>query len=99
MKTFLIIAPNDETYFETVKEAFHRLGQYNMTLRQDKCIFMAVVYMECMVDKHGIYPTNERIAAILDSPRPANVEELKAYLALLNCYGSFMRNLRIVSHT
>nr|XP_034336152.1 uncharacterized protein K02A2.6-like [Crassostrea gigas] len=29
----LITAPDDETHFKTVKEVFHRLRQYNMTLR------------------------------------------------------------------
>lgn len=96
----LITAPDDETHFKTVKEVFHRLRQYNMTLRQDKCIFMAdqVVYMGFMVDKHGIHPTDEKIAAIRDAPRPTNVKELKAYLGLLNYYGSFLQNLSTVLH-
>ncbi|XP_052699761.1 tigger transposable element-derived protein 4-like [Crassostrea angulata] len=78
----LITAPDDETHFKTVKEVFYHLRQYNMTLRQDKCIFMAdqVVYMGFMVDKHGIHPTDEKIAAIRDAPRPTNVKELKEQL-------------------
>lgn len=35
------------------------------------------------MDKHGIHPTDEKIAAIRDAPRPTNVKELKAYLGLL----------------
>lgn len=62
----LITAPDDKTHFNNVKKVFNGLHKYNITLRQDKCIFMAdkVVYMRFMVEKHGIHPTDERIAAV-----------------------------------
>lgn len=81
----LITAPDDKTHFNTVKKVFNVLHKYNITLRQDKCIFMAdkVVYMRFMVGKHGTHPTDERIAAIHNASWPKNVKEWKAYLGFV----------------
>ena len=94
----LITAPDDSSHFETLQEVFCRLREHNITLRKDKCIFMAdqVVYMGFLVDKYGIHPTEEKITAIRDAPRPTCVKELKAYLGLLNYYGLFLQNFSTV---
>ena len=55
-----------------------------------------MTYMGFLVDKQGIHPTDEKIAAIRDAPRPTNVKEVKAYLGLLNYYGAFLPKLTTV---
>ncbi|XP_062604323.1 uncharacterized protein K02A2.6-like [Saccostrea cucullata] len=94
----LITAPDDDSHVKTIQEVFRRLREHNITLRKDKCIFMAdqVIYMGFLVDKQGIHPTDEKIAAIRDAPRPKDVKEVKAYLGLLNYYGAFLPNLSTV---
>ncbi|XP_062566348.1 uncharacterized protein K02A2.6-like [Saccostrea cucullata] len=81
----LITAPDDDSHVKTIQEVFRRLREHNITLRKDKCIFMAdqVIYMGFLVDKHGIHPTDEKIAAIRDAPRPKDVKGSKSILRTL----------------
>ena len=54
-----------------------------MKLRREKCIFIApeVQYLGHKITKHGIEPTEEKVEAIVQSSRPTNVSELKAFQA------------------
>lgn len=40
-----------------------------------------------------MHPTEEKVKAIINAPRPIGVKELKAFLGLLNYYGDFFPNL------
>jgi hypothetical protein len=55
-----------------------------------------VTYIGFLVDKQGIHPTDEKIAAIRDAPRPTDAKEVKAYLRHLNYYGALLPNLSTV---
>lgn len=98
----LIAAPHDETYFNTVKEAFHVLQKYNMTQRQTS------ISSWCIKSwrwdpwwTHTGYipqPTDKEIVTIRDAPRPIDLKELKAYSGFLKYYGSFLQNLSTVLH-
>ena len=96
----LITAPDDTTHLKTLREVFRRLKEHNIKLRGDKCTFMQkeVVYLGHRVDAEGIHPTSEKVEAIRDAPPPTCVKELKAYLGLLNYYGSFLPNLSTLLH-
>ena len=40
-----------------------------------------------------MHPTEKKIQAIKDAPRPTNVTELRAFLGMINYYGKFMPKL------
>ncbi|XP_062589262.1 uncharacterized protein K02A2.6-like [Saccostrea cucullata] len=49
--------------------------------------------MGFLLDHNGVHPTEEKVKAINDAPRPTGVKELKAFLGFLNYYGAFLPNL------
>ena len=53
----------------------------------------SVEYLGHKVDADGLHPTKEKVASILVSNKPNNVEELCIFLGLVNYYGKFMPNL------
>lgn len=76
-----------------------KLSEYNITLKLEKCKFFqdSVSYLGHKVSADGIYPTEEKVKAILHAPEPTNVTELRAYLGLLNFYSKFMKNVSSVA--
>ena len=53
----------------------------------------SVTYMGCVISAEGISPTEDRIEAIRQAPRPENTNQLRAFLGMVNYHGKFIRNL------
>ena len=68
-----------------------------MRLKRDKYVFMApeVTYLGHRISEEGIQPTQEKVRAIINAPKPQNVSQLKAFLGLLNYYCKFLPNLAL----
>ena len=45
------------------------------------------------ISRFGIKPLDEKVEALVQAKPPENVQQLKAYLGLLNYYGRFLRDL------
>ena len=75
-----------------------RLETAGVRLKKEKCVFMAkeVIYLGHRINKEGLQPTDEKVRAITDTPRPSNISELSAFLGLINFYGKFMKNLSTI---
>ena len=53
----------------------------------------SVNYLGHRIDQEGLHPTEEKLEAIRDAPKPRNVTELRSYLGLLTYYSKFLPNL------
>lgn len=91
----LVTATDDATHLNTLREVYQSLRKYNIKLKAEKCEFLAdkEVHMGFLLDCNGVHPTEEKVKAINNAPKPTGVKELKAYLGLLNYYGDFFPNL------
>ena len=49
--------------------------------------------MGCIISAEGISPTEDKIEAIKQAPRPENTTQLRAFLGMVNYHGKFIRNL------
>ena len=52
-----------------------------------------MTYLGYRIDAEGLHPTECKIQAINNAPRPQNLTELKSYLGLLTYYGKFIPNM------
>ena len=52
-----------------------------------------VEYLGHIIDQHGLHPTEKKVKAIKEAPQPCNVNDLRAFLGIINYYGKFMSNL------
>ena len=79
-------------------EDLKRLQQHGLRVKKDKCHFMqpSVEYLGHMVDAAGIRPLPSKLEAIVNAPAPVNVQQLRAFLGLLNYYSKFVANLSTV---
>ena len=94
----LITGSNDAEHFERLEEVLKRLQQHGLRLKKDKCCFMqpSVDYLGHIVDAAGIRPLPSKLEAIVNAPAPVIVQQLRAFLGLLNYYSKFVANLSTV---
>ena len=81
-------------HLETLDMVLGRLEEAGFRLKRKKCTFLAdeVVYLGHRIDQHGLHPVQDKVEAILKARSPENVQELQAFLSLLNYYGRFLYN-------
>ncbi|XP_053698979.1 uncharacterized protein K02A2.6-like [Sabethes cyaneus] len=67
-----------------LKQVLARLHEYGFTVRIEKCSFFMnqVKYLGQLIDREGIHPDPEKIAAIISMPAPHDVP-LKSFLRVL----------------
>ena len=88
----LISASTPEEHLDNVKQVLQRLEQYGIRARKSKCAFMctAVEYLGHRVDSTGLHTLESKVAAVLDAPRPRDVQELRSFLGLIHYYEKFL---------
>ena len=91
----LISARSVAEHNEILEQVFARLLQYGVKVKKPKCQFAqsSVTYLGHVIDVDGVHPTSEKVEAIMNAPSPKNVDELRAWLGMLNYYGRFLNNL------
>ena len=91
----LITGRTDAEHIETLDKVLGHLEDAGLRLKRNKCVFMAesVDYLGHRIDQEGLHPTEEKLEAVWDAPKPRNVTELRSYLGLLTYYSKFLPNL------
>ena len=52
-----------------------------------------VEYLGLIIDGQGLHASPEKVKAVLNAPRPRNVQELRSFLGMMNYYRKFIPNL------
>lgn len=90
----LIYSRSPEEHMMHLRIVFERLQQYNMTINSDKCVFgqQSVKYLGHIVDRHGIRPHPDKVAAIAQYAKPTMRKDLRRFLNMINYYFRFIPN-------
>ena len=91
----LITGKDGDEHIKNLDSVLSRLDHYGLRLQLSKCKFMkkSVTYMGCVISASGISPTEEKVEAIKQAPRPENLTQLRAFLGMINYHRKFIRNL------
>lgn len=91
----LLTGSSGQEHLETLNKVLGILARAGIRLNRQKCFFMrpSVEYLGHIIDENGLHPTEEKVKAIKEAPRPTNVTELRAFLGIINYYGKFLVNL------
>ena len=92
LDNLLIATKTEEEHDQLLEQILERLEKAEIRLKQEKCEFYAkeLQYLGHRINATGIHPTEEKIQAIQDAPRPENVSQLRAFLGLMNYYSKFI---------
>ena len=100
MDDILVSGVNDDEHLRNLENVFKRLQKYGLRVKEEKCRFMetTVEYMGRRISAKGIQPTDQKIKAIKEAPRPQNVSELRSFLGMVNFQAQFVPHLSTVIH-
>ena len=96
----LVSSTDEESHLRILEEVFSRLEKHGFKLKLEKCEFLTahIEYLGHVVSKEGIHPIPSKVEAIVNAPTPANVQQLRSFLGLINYYGKFIPNLATLLH-
>lgn len=88
----LFAGTDQEDHLHTLSLVLDRLLKAGFRLNKAKCKFLqpSVVYLGHKIDGEGLHPTEDKLTAIRDAPRPKDVAALKSFLGLIMFYSRFM---------
>lgn len=87
----LICSSSLEEHVYRLNKLFTRLQEYNVSLKLGKCRFLATEtkYLGFIINREYIQPDPDKIATIVNFPRPHNLKELQRWLGCCNFYRRF----------
>lgn len=88
----LVAGIDEEDHLRTLSLVLGRLLTAGFRLNKAKCKFTqkCVTYLGHKIDAEGLNPTEDKLAAIRDAPKPKDVTALKSFLGLIMFYSRFM---------
>lgn len=86
----LVFSRNKEEHRQHLQLVLERLDTFGVSLNIGKCEFdrETIEFLGYEVSSEGIKPTQNRIQAIVNYPKPQTVQELRRFLGMMNFYRS-----------
>ncbi|XP_061704165.1 uncharacterized protein K02A2.6-like [Cydia pomonella] len=94
----IITGKDTKSHIDNLNKVFERLQSYGLRVRKDKCEFFAdsINYLGHVISRAGVHTCPDKIKAIIKTPAPQNVSELRAFIGLIMYYGKFVRNISTI---
>ena len=89
-----------EKYLANLRTVFARFRRHLITLNPNKCRFghSQIEYVGHVIDQDGITFSREKIAKVLQIPKPIKEKELKSFLGLANYFRDHVPNHSTTVH-
>jgi len=87
----IVIAEKDGSEFsKRLDSVLEKLSVTELTVEKEKCKFFSdnVIFLDYKVDKSGLHILEERIKAINNVGISKSIQGVKAFLGLVNYYGT-----------
>lgn len=90
-----ITGKTDKEHLQTLEKVLSRLETSGLQVRKEKCSFMKpeVSFLGYQLTSEGVKPQEDKLRAIRAADPPENIHQLRAFLGMMNYYGSFIPNL------
>ena len=95
----LIFGANTEEHDSRLAAVLTRLETVGVTLNKDKCEFhkQQIKFLGHVIDKEGVRPDPNKIAAVLEMTPPTNITQLRRFMGMVNQLGKFSRKCAEIS--
>ena len=94
----LVTGKTKAEHLSNLEEVLKRLWEHGVCLKKEKLFLQDLVeYLGHCIDEQGVH-TSEKLKAIVEAPKPQNVQELRSFLGLFNYYAKFISNLSSILH-
>ena len=91
----LVLGETEIEHFMVLEAVLSRLQKTRFSLKRPKCTFMlsSLEYLGHVILAKGVRPTDEKKPAIVETPAPQNVMQLRSFLGMLTYYSTFLPDL------
>ena len=95
MDDILVHGKTQEEYDRRLVAILKKLEEAGITLNENKCEFSksAVKFLGQIVDRFGVKPNSNKIAAIVNLRKPTCVSEIRRFLGMTNQLSKFSLHL------
>lgn len=96
----IVIGRSVQDHFKNLTTVFNVCRKYNLKINPEKCRFLKpeVVYLGHLCTNHGLLPSNFKLSAVINYPKPHDKESTKRFVAFSNFYRRFIKNFSILAH-
>ena len=96
----LVSGKTEAEHLKNLGRLFERLAEFGLKLNREKCEFSrdSLEYLGHVIDAHGIHKSADKIAVILDAPRPTDVSSLRSFIGMANYYRKFVPDFASTLH-
>lgn len=90
----VVTGPNFSDHLGTLKQVLRKIQDVGLRLNVNKCDFFKskISYLGFDIDEHGLSRNQDRIKSVINSPRPSNASELRAFSGMVNHHSKFTPN-------
>ncbi|XP_029156135.1 uncharacterized protein K02A2.6-like [Nylanderia fulva] len=94
----VVTGESEALHLQRLDLVLQRLQNRNIRINLEKSKFMMdeIQYCGFTLRKEGILKDRAKVEAIKSMPRPKNVQEVRAFVGMINYYGRFIRNLSAI---
>jgi len=94
MDDVLVGTEEEEKHDKIVEEVLRRMEENNLYVKPKKCIWKVreIDFLGLVIGSGGIKMQEEKVAGVLEWPRPKTVKEIQKFLGLANYYRRFVKN-------
>lgn len=88
----IIVSKTFEQHLKLLEEVKERLQDANLTINIDKCEFFktSLKYLGYVIDYKGIRTDPDKVAAMVNYPRPTTTTEIKRFIGMCSWYRRFI---------
>ena len=96
----LLTGKSEEEHLKTLEAVLEKLSRGGMKLKKEKGMFFApeVKYLGHKISQQGIEPTEEKVRAIMNAPKPKSVTQLKGIPTKSHTLGMSLTFLLCLMH-
>ena len=96
----LINSKTEKEHLDMISNAFKCLHKAGLKIKLSKCSFFKeqIQYLGLLVSGNSILPQRDKIKALVKLKPPTNIEEVRHFLGLTDCYRNFICNYLHIAH-
>lgn len=90
----IITGSTSQDHLSNLHKVFSRLQSHGLRVRKDKCEFFkkSVNYLGHVISKDGVSTCPDKVKAVIDTPPPTNVSEVRSFVGMVMYYSKFIKN-------
>jgi len=90
----LVGTEDEEKHDKIVEKVLKRMEKSNLYIKPEKCVWKVkeIDFLGLVTGEEGVKIQEEKVAGVLEWPRPKTVKEVQKFLGLANYYRQFVKD-------